>query len=195
MHIARLILVLVSLSWTSMVARAEPLVLDGGWQTFEIPLGEAPIPWGSTFEVSLSAPALLIVQDAYLNLEGFEVFDNGVSLGETSFPDERGGHEESDPDVAGSLSTFSRGEFLLAPGDHVISGTDLFSILSDESPAVSFIRLDSLAIPAPGTLALLFAPLLAYVHRCLQRRAHRRIGPDVHDELARLDHRLQPRVQ
>lgn len=78
--------------------------------------GDAP-PWTFT---APAGGATLIVTDAFLMGDQFEIFDSGVSIGATSIPTSFGDClDDPDPCVADPLASHSF--FLLAPGSHQIT--------------------------------------------------------------------------
>jgi hypothetical protein len=128
---------------------AIPLSIDGGWHTFDF--GAVGTSWSPTnYTFSLSGPAVLIAVDAYLAGDRFEIFDNGLSLGSTSLPAGGGGNIGNNFDLALTNPNFSSGQFLLAAGNHDISGTVLVSTGDQGTGAL---RVDT--VPEPSSLLLM----------------------------------------
>lgn len=115
-----------------------------------------------TFDCPATAPhCKLIVTDAFLSVDQFELFDGGTSLGTTSAPTP-GGTCGNDQLCALADPLYSHGVFLLAAGaSYSITGMHLAGI-----PGAGFFIV---TIPEPGTLVLIGAGLLMLVG--MRRRA------------------------
>jgi hypothetical protein len=98
-------------------------------------------PWTFT----LTGPAELVVTDAFVSVDQFELFDFGSSLGATSAPT-AGGACGSDITACLADPNYSHGSYLLGAGDHSISGTTL---LSGAGGGAAFFIVR--AVPEPGT--------------------------------------------
>ena len=125
--------------------------------------GDAP-PWTLTTAV----PVTLTVTDCFDIADGFEIFDNAVSIGFTSVPGTGGGFAGSDPDGCLIDPDSSSGTFVLAPGSHSIT----IQVAYGNSGAAYF-RADT--APAAPTLPqwsliLMFVLLLAGGTMMLLRR-------------------------
>ncbi len=125
-----------------------------GWFDFGSPDG-APLAF--TFDVAAGQTVKLTVTDAGYAGDRFEVFDNGVSLGMTSFvpADGAGLNANLSYDLALSDSSFSHGFFLLGQGVHIITG--LLTQSSLDSPNNTAGALALAPVPLPASVLLLFS--------------------------------------
>lgn len=121
-------------------------------------------PWTYT------GSANLLVLDLFLSGDQYEVFDNGISLGQTSTP----GSElqcglPALADIACSISTpnFSRGTYLLGSGSHSIT----INYVKTTSVAHSGAALQLTATPEPANFVPFGLALLAI--RWIARRRDR----------------------
>lgn len=124
--------------------------------------GDAP-PWTLTTAV----PVTLTVTDCFDYGDGFEVFDNAVSIGTTS-ASSSGGGAGSDPDACLVDASSSSGTFVLPPGSHSITMQVAFG-----NSGAAYFRADT--APAAPTLPqwsliLMFVLLLAGGTMMLLRR-------------------------
>lgn len=139
-------------------AQAAPVVMDR-WFLFETgPQGSAfaggtsfgvlsiPAP-GTPWEITLAAPARLIIVDGFDSGDRYEVFDFGVSLGLTS-PPTLGSQCSGDELACLANQDFSRGAFLLAAGDHALTGIVAQSPFPDGS---GFFIIEAAAAPEPAS--------------------------------------------
>lgn len=113
--------------------------VDDTWQ----PFGFGGV--GSTvgpFDFTSLVPVRLKVTDGYLIGDRFEIFDNAVSLGQTSTP-AASGDCGSDPDICYADPNTSHASILLPPGSHSITitataspfgGGGAFYRLTEETP-------------------------------------------------------------
>jgi PEP-CTERM motif len=116
-----------------------------------VPFLDAP-PW--TF-VAPAGGATLIVVDAFLAGDRFQVFDLGSSLGLTSVPVGAGTCGGS-PLACLADPNISRGIFPLLPGPHSVS---LLVALSPSGSGAGFLQVQA-QVPEPGVLALLAVGLI-----------------------------------
>jgi len=102
----------------------------------------------------------LVVTDAFISVDRFELFDGGSSLGTTSAPSAGGGCSN---DELACLADphYSHGTFVLAGGAHSITGLHTEGI-----PGAAFFIVK---VPEPGSLLLIGAGLLVLFG--LRRRA------------------------
>jgi hypothetical protein len=126
---------------------------------------DAP-PW--TFQAPLQG-AVLVVTDAFLAGDRFQIFDFGVSRGLTSLPS---GSADCGDDPVPCLATagISKGSFIFASGNHSISITPT---LAPGGGGSAYLRVD--AVPEPSTWILLGGGLAAIwlCRRSLWRIAER----------------------
>jgi hypothetical protein len=159
-------------------ASADPLTVDAGWHEFS--WNDAPNAFADNgpFEFTTLHLATLLVTDAYLNGDRFEVYDNGVLLGATSLPTDDGTQIEGDPDAAVVSADFSSGAFVLGAGFHSIT-IKTIDIAAEYTSGAGFLRVDSLdggggavprETPEPGTLTLLGLAATCLVGRYGWRR-------------------------
>ncbi len=121
-------------------ASATPIVIDQWYEFGFFGGGGDPLASGAgttpgLLSIQVGAPAwtftcasacTLVVTDGFLAVDQFELFDSGSSLGSTSAPTGGSGHSCSNNEVACLADPLmSHGSFLLAAGDHTITGTHL----------------------------------------------------------------------
>ena len=107
----------------------------------------AAAPAGSSWTITLSAPAKLTVTDVEASGDRFEMFDNGGLLGLTSAPN-FGDYVGENISAALADPNFSHGYFTLPAGVNVISGEFIGSVgYGDMDFAVS--------VPEPASWALM----------------------------------------
>jgi hypothetical protein len=131
----------ISLMCTVGLAQAAPYTVGSGWEDFAF--GVVGSSWDRTYDFTLTAPAILKVTDIYCMGDRFNVTDNGMSIGNTSVPDND--YPTCDPfaatgDTAFSDSRWSSGWWVLFPGNHSISGT---AILSPYDSGNGVVRVDN----------------------------------------------------
>jgi hypothetical protein len=110
-------------------------------------------PWTFT----TTAPVTLTVLDGGASGDQFNIFDFATDLGATSTP--VAGDFSCFTDIGCGLadSNYSRGVYVLAAGDHSISGT----VLETGGPGAAYFEITS-AVPEPASLALLGAGLAGF---------------------------------
>jgi hypothetical protein len=136
------ILFLVVLLITSAgVAQAAPYTVNSGWATFGWD-GAVVTPWDTTFDFTLTTPAILKVTDAYFDGDRFNVTDNAKFIGDTSVPVDNGASIGSDYDGAFADPRWSSRQWVLFPGAHSITGTVIAETTGYTSGAGA-IRVDS----------------------------------------------------
>lgn len=104
-----------------------PIVVDAGWSaTTTVP---PAFFWGGPgtvfaddgpFTFTSASPTIVRITDDFCPGDRFRIYDNDVSLGETSDV-ETGGCVEQGPDAAFANPAYSSGSFLLGPGSHSIT--------------------------------------------------------------------------
>jgi hypothetical protein len=126
------------------------------------PFGASPaMPWEFT------APAIgatIIVTDMQLDIDQFELFDFGTSIGQTSAPAWTITACGSDPDVCLAHPLFSHGYFYVGAGNHSITMTHL-----QGTPGLGALRWEAgdKRVPAPAAAGLM---ALGLVGAALRRR-------------------------
>jgi hypothetical protein len=125
-------------------ARAIPILVDGGWVSFNSSLSSTDGP----FTFTASGPVLLTVLDRYVYGERWEVFDDGSSLGTTSAAPLGGGNCQGAPDPCFADPNASRGFFDLGAGSHSITLVQIAGGGTSGS-----IRVDAV-VPEPAAAAL-----------------------------------------
>ena len=118
-------------------------------------------PWTITTLV----PTRLLVLDLFESVDQFEILDNAAVIGMTSVPVD-GGTCESDITCSLADLRYSRGEFILAAGNHSLTGAQL-----DGIPGAAVFQLTVLStVPEPDTLALLGLGTLLLAGAVARRR-------------------------
>ncbi len=150
-------------------AESVPVSPNGSWHEFDVDelLSSASgLEWigldgdALSFTFTTSAATRLTVVDAGFGGDGFEVFDNGVSLGLTStgsatYPDSIG----LDFDAALASGQYGYAFFDLAAGAHTITGRLSVSALDDFGNAINATvgGLNVAPVPLPGAALLLLS--------------------------------------
>ncbi|AMK75574.1 MULTISPECIES: hypothetical protein [Methylomonas] len=162
-------------------AEAITITADGAWHAFDVDPSVSSSGYAEwidlnndtlSFDFSLSGSAILKVVDAGFAGDRFAVF-NGVGsllLGPTSSPvNNYPVNVGTDFNAAFADTNYSRGEFLLGPGNYQIFGYLLESALDDSNSAidatVGAISLTAVPLPAAAGLYAAGAGLLGLVSR------------------------------
>ena len=181
----RLATLVVALSAVLSQAQASTLQLTNtAWHAFDVSPATAvsggqewiDIGNGSAldFSFTLTSPTWVTVVDGGFSGDRFQVFDAGRSLGSTSvapnsYPDSVG----LNFDAALASGTYSTASFLLAAGQHDLTGLLVQSALDasnrEVNATVGAVRLDPVPLPATAALLLSGSGLLALLAR--RRRA------------------------
>ncbi len=144
---------------TAGAARADTIVVGGGWQAFSWDNAPGSFNNEGALTFTSGVATKLTVTDAYLDGDRFQVFDNGTSLGLTSVPTSDGFSVFNNADAARADSRFSSGVFALAPGSHAIT-IQITAIASGYPGGTGYLRADAVdptATPEPAGLTLLAA--------------------------------------
>lgn len=141
-----------------VAAHAQP-ILDAGWEV-DPGLGASDRILAAntdsedgTYAYNLSGPALFSITDAFIVGDTYRVFDFGVEILKTAFVSGGAAFGDNTTADAGWTSTnYGSGQVLLGAGKHelTIQGDGAGGL-----PARFFVRLDSVPVPAPTSLALL----------------------------------------
>ena len=159
------------LGMPATVQSAVSLTVDGGWYDFSSTGGGT---WYEEFSFTLPTPGILTVTDSWSAGARYEVFSNGVSLGLTSVPTGSVYDVTSDHDLASNDPRWSTGRWNLAPGNYLISGKNVASLVGYGDLGV--LRVDTAAappapVPVPAAAWLLGAALAGCLGlRRFQRR-------------------------
>lgn len=155
-------------------AQADTLSTDGSWVGFTVDANLPPYGFGwvddngapLSFSVTIAAGQVgtLTVVDAGFSGDRFHVYDDAALLGSTgqAVNGDATGSITFDYDAALASSDFSRGQFVLGAGSHVISGlmfestTDAFGPLN---ATLGGLRLTVSPVPEPATAATLLIGL------------------------------------
>ncbi len=151
---------------TISTAKATTLIsADDGWHTFLFPGIYNPIApgdysWFSSFEFTLAKTALITVQDLGQSVDAFRVFDNGKFIFNADGGAGGGNGTVNDPDLGLITPGFSRGSALLAPGKHIITGTNIRYVSTDYGGSAA-LRVDT--VNEPNSISLLIISLFLWV--------------------------------
>lgn len=164
----------LTLAALSPAAQAATLPTDGNWAGFTVDANLPPYGFGWTddngaalsFSVTIATGQIgtLTVVDAGFSGDRFRVYDGAALLGSTSVAvnGDTAGAITFDYDAALADSSFSRGQFKLGAGTHVISGlmfastTDAFGPLN---ATIGGLKLTVSPVPEPATYATLLIGL------------------------------------
>jgi hypothetical protein len=170
-------LVLGVLAFSAAPTFASAILTDGSWHEFLfggvgsfatgcsgscVPTTDPVAEQTSTAPWTFSGPAVLTVQDLFLSVDRFQVFDNNVSLGDTSV-ETAGSDCGGDIGVCSSNVAFSRGVFSLGAGSHSIT----IQLIDSGAGGGAAVLSAATAAPEPSALPLLGLGLglLAFVAR------------------------------
>jgi len=139
----------LALALAGGTARADTLVIGGGWDPFFF--GDV----GSSFstDFTFTGPADFRVTDAYLDGDQFDITINGVDQGPTSTPVNDGTTFSNDYDAAFASPLFSHGSYELGPGTYLVTGTVVLSPYGGGGAAAELVA----ATPLPSTWTMLIA--------------------------------------
>jgi hypothetical protein len=142
------------------VARADTIIVNGGWQSFSWDNAPGTFSSNGPFTFTSAFTTKLTVTDAFLDGDRFQVFDNNVSLGLTSLPKDDGTQVGGDADAALANSKFSSGTFQLVAGSHSIS-IETIGTAKGYPSGSGYLRVDGSGgtrdNPEPASLVLLVA--------------------------------------
>ena len=165
-----LLAVTATLAIVSSPANAFDLENNSGWHEFNF--GTVGYEWNEFFEFDLDSPAELLVTDAYLSGDRFEVLINEMSRGLTSAPTSIEADAGNMFDFAYADPRWSSGHYFLKPGSYTVSG---FVIESPYQGGPAAIQLRSVSsVPEPASWAMMLLGLVAvgaFVRRRRDERA------------------------
>jgi len=160
-------LVLGILALSAAPTFASAILTDGSWHEFAfggvgsfatgcggtcIPTTDPVAEQTSTAPWTFSGAAVLTVQDLFLSVDRFQVFDNNVSLGDTS-AETPGSDCGGDIGVCSSNAALSKGAFSLGAGSHSIT---IQMVDSGQGGGAAVLRaVAATAAPEPSALLLL----------------------------------------
>jgi len=136
------------------------ITVDGGWTIFTWLSGPGVFNTEGAFTYSSTGYTDVVVTDAFIDGDQFEVYDNGVLIGTTSVPLDTGA-AQADPDLAFADPGWSSGVFTVPPGNHSI--TILIILTATGFPdGGAYLQITQAANPIPtlGTLGLIAFVLL-----------------------------------
>lgn len=177
---------LSALLGASAQAATRTLAADGSWAEFSVDGNLPPyaLGWqdldGSALSFSLVIPqgfvGHLTVVDAGFSGDRYALFNHGALLGQTggALNGDATGPLQLDFDAALADAAFSRGQFELGAGSHLISGRLIASTTLDGEPlnaSLGGLRLAVSPVPEPASVATLLAGLALLAG--LRRRAPR----------------------
>lgn len=168
-------------------AATQTLAADAGWAEFSVDGNLPPygLDWqdldGSALNFSIVIPqgfiGRLTVVDAGFSGDRYALFNHGALLGQTgaALNGDANGAIQLDFDAALADAAFSRGQFQLGAGSHLISGRLIASTTLDGAPlnaSLGGLRLAVSPVPEPASAATLLGGLALLAG--LRRRAARR---------------------
>jgi hypothetical protein len=135
----------------------DPLVSGVGFApATNAPDGNPIVQVGSpAWTISSAVPLKLYVQDLFLSLDQFDMFNNAVNLGNTS-ANISGADCGSDITACIANPDFSRGTYILPAGSDSITGIHVHGI-----GGAAVFELTAVPAPEPSSLAVLGAALLS----------------------------------
>jgi hypothetical protein len=131
-------------------AQATMITVGSGWQTFGF--GGVGSSWDQDFSFSLAATATFKVTDAFLSGDRFGVFENGLSVGQTSAPGSVGDQIGSNYDAAFADPRWSHAAYVLGPGVYDFTGIATESPFGGGGAAVELV---AGGVPELGTWAMM----------------------------------------
>jgi len=139
------------------LAHAGPITPGDGWHQFNWTNAPNTFQNESAFTFSANAPTDLMVTDAFVAGDRFEVYDFGTLVGTTSQVNGFGTWT-SDPNVAYPSGGFSTGLFALSAGNHSLTFKNI-QAPSGQPSGTAFFRVDpqgtvANVVPEPGTITL-----------------------------------------
>ena len=135
----------------------DPLVSGVGFvPATNAPDGNPIVQVGNpAWTITSAVPLTLFVQDLFLSLDQFDMFNNAVNLGDTS-ANTPGSDCGSDITACIANAAFSRGTYTLPAGSNSITGIHV-----QGTAGAAVFELRPVAAPEPSSLAMLGAGLLA----------------------------------
>ncbi len=184
---------LVALPSFASSATLSELKVDGGWSEFRFMVGLEDGEWLDTsdlqpgqmpgvlrFKFTLAKRAVLQVTDGWLLGDRFQVYSDGILLGETSTPSATAGLTDQQIEALGDIrddwssafdnERWSSGSWLLDVGEHTITG---FVTEMPTEPGRGAVRLIS-PVPLPASSILMLSAFGAWFG--FSRRRNRKAG-------------------
>jgi hypothetical protein len=150
--IASLIGLVLAISVGTSAAKADVLIVGGGWDQFSF--GSPGSSFSTDFTFTLSNPAVFRVTDAFIDGDQFAISINGAFVANTSTPANDGTNIGSNFDAAFASPLFSHGAFDLGPGTYDVTGTVVQNAAGFTSGGAAA-ELVATAVPEPSTWAMM----------------------------------------
>lgn len=156
-YFAKFLLILLCIFLSPFYTSASTMLYintESGWNEFDF--GVVNSYWDQMFSFSLTQTSVLRITDVYFTGDQFLVLNRGEIIGATSTPVATA-YYTADTEYAFVSDLWSSGEWILPPGDYLISGSVL---ASPYGYGTGYLRVDSMPVPVPTGFFLLGTSLL-----------------------------------